>query len=63
MAGKYGKIAAGLIKTISKRVIASTVEQLEGFKEIEHKIKRQTMNIEEASELKDYLEGPVAIEI
>lgn len=63
MASKYGKIAHGLIKTISKRVIASTVEQLEGFKEIEHKIKRQTVNIEEGSELKDYLDGPVTIEI
>lgn len=63
MASKYGKIAHGLIKTISKRVIASTIEHLEGFKEIEQKIKRQTINIEEASELKDYLDGPVAVQI
>jgi hypothetical protein len=34
MANKYAKIGNGLIKAISKRVIASTVEHLEGFKEI-----------------------------
>lgn len=61
MANKYHKIAQGLIKVISKRVIRSTVEQLEGFKEIEGKIKKATINIEEVSELKDYLEGPVAV--
>lgn len=34
MANKYNKIALGLIKTISKRVIASTAEHIEGFREI-----------------------------
>lgn len=34
MANKYNKIAQGLIKVISKKVIKSTIEQLEGFKEI-----------------------------
>lgn len=63
MANKYHRIAQGLIKVISKRVIRSTVEQLEGFKDIEAKIKKATVNIEEVSELKDYLEGPVALEI
>jgi hypothetical protein len=46
MANKYHRIAQGLIKVISKRVIRSTVEQIEGFKEIEGKIKRITLNIE-----------------
>ena len=31
---KYNRIAKGLIKVISKRVIKSTMEQIEGFKEI-----------------------------
>ena len=55
MANKYHKIAQGLIKVISKRVIKSTVQQIEGFKQIEAKIKKATLNIEEVSELKDYL--------
>lgn len=63
MANKYNKIAQGLIKVISKKVIKSTVEQLEGFKEIQNKIKKPTANIEESSELKDYLEGSVSVEI
>jgi hypothetical protein len=46
MASKYHKIAQGLIKVISKRVIHSTIEQIEGFKEIEAKIKKNTLNIE-----------------
>jgi hypothetical protein len=61
MANKYHRIAQGLIRVISKRVIRSTVEQIEGFKEIENKIKKVTLNIEEVSELKDYLEGPVVL--
>lgn len=31
---KYNKIAKGLIKVISKRVIKSTLEHIEGFREI-----------------------------
>lgn len=34
MANKYHRIAQGLIRVISKRVIRSTIEQIEGFKEI-----------------------------
>lgn len=63
MSNKYNRIAQGLIKVISKRVIKSTVEQLEGFRDIENKIKKNTLNIEEASELKDYLDAPVVAEI
>jgi hypothetical protein len=63
MAHKYHRIAEGLVQIISKRVIASTNEHLEAFRDIETKIKRSTSNIEEASELKDYLETPVAVEI
>lgn len=46
MVSKYHKIAHGLIKVISKKVIKSTMEQIEGFKEIENKIKKNTINIE-----------------
>ena len=53
----------GLEKVIANRVIKSTVEQLQLFAEIEKKIKKVTANIEEASELKDYLDGPVIMEV
>ena len=33
------------------------------FKEIEKKIKKTTHNIEEASELKDYLDGQIMSEV
>ena len=48
---------------ISKRVIQATNEHIENFKEVENKIKKVTVNIEEASELKDYLDAPVNVEI
>lgn len=63
MAKKYRRIANGLTKAISKRVIKSTKEQIDGFRTIEAKIKKATNNIEEASELKEYLENQVALEI
>lgn len=33
------------------------------FTDIENKIKKITANIEQASELKDYLDGPVTMEV
>jgi hypothetical protein len=45
MINKYNRIAKGLIKVISKRVIKATLEHIEGFKEIENKIKKNTVNI------------------
>lgn len=33
------------------------------FTDIENKIKKNTANIEQASELKDYLDGPVTMEV
>lgn len=40
---------------ISKRVIKSTIEQLDQFKTLEQRIRKVTSNIEEVSELKDFL--------
>ncbi len=60
MADKYRRISEGLILIISKRVISSTNEQLDNFREIEERIRKATANIEEASELKDYLEVQIS---
>ena len=45
-----------MTRVIANRIIASTNEELEQMAEIEDKIKKVTVNIEEASELKDYLD-------
>lgn len=63
LTAKYAKIAMGLERVIANRVVKSTVEQLQMFTDIENKIKKVTHTIEEASELKDYLDGPVALEV
>jgi len=44
-------------------VVASTKEHLEMLAEIEEKIKKNTENIEEASESKDYLDAQATNEI
>lgn len=63
LTAKYARIASGLEKVIANRVVKSTNEQLEEFAEIEKKIKKLTVNIEEASELKDYLDTSASMEI
>lgn len=52
---KYAKIAKGLTKVIANRVTAITNTQLEHFEQIQEKINKPTGNIEEASELKEFL--------
>ena len=63
MANKYKKIAQGLTKVIANKVIANTSAILGQFEEINKRIDLETTNIEEASELKEFMEGQAVIEI
>ena len=60
---KYAKIAKGLTKVIANRVTAITNTQLEHFERIQEKINKPTGNIEEASELKEFLETTGTTEV
>lgn len=63
MANKYKRIAQGLTKVIANRVVAITNSHLKQFEEINKRIDVETVNIEEASELKEFMEGQAMIEI